>query len=72
MSSSVKPRPFLNVSNDDKAIGERRRFLFGDNIFGVKPDLKPLQPCTYGDCQCAYNPNTKLWGAGCKGYCSGC
>ena len=44
----------------------------GENPFGIKPDLKPLVPCTILDCKAAFDPNKGLWLAGCKSYCVSC
>lgn len=41
------------------------------NPFGITPETKPLTLCTNAGCTAAFNPNTGLWGAGCKGFCYG-
>lgn len=54
---------------DYAAIGKVLREQLGGNFPGIKPDEKPLVSCEL--CPASYNPNTKLWGAGCSGKCCG-
>lgn len=56
---------------DPRTIGQQRRLLFGNDVFGIVPDktFKPVWHCDSGGCTRWVDSNNNTSGGECPGYC---